>query len=33
MIKTLWVINNKYWLKYNETKSKSDYYGFKKVVK
>ena len=33
MIKTLWVINNKYWLQYNETKSKSDYYDFKKAVK
>lgn len=32
MIKTLWVIHNKYWLQYCSTGVKSNYYDFKQVV-
>ena len=32
MIKTLWVINNKYWLQFCETKQKSSYYDLKKII-
>lgn len=32
MIKTLWVIHNKYWIQYCETGEKSNYVEFKKIV-
>ena len=32
MIKTLWAIHNKYWLRYCETREKSNYHEFKKIV-
>jgi len=32
MIKTLWAIHNKYWIQYCETREKSNYSEFKKVV-
>ncbi|WP_291633844.1 glycosyltransferase [Clostridium sp.] len=32
MIKTLWVIHNKYWIQYCETRDKSNYSDFKKIV-
>ncbi|WP_312884131.1 glycosyltransferase family 2 protein [Clostridium psychrophilum] len=32
LIKTLWVIHNKYWIQYFETKDKSKYIDFKKIV-
>ncbi|MBW9155673.1 glycosyltransferase [Clostridium tagluense] len=33
MIKTLWVIHNKYWTEYCETGEKSNYLDFKKIIK
>jgi len=32
MIKTLWVIHNKYWIQYCETGEKSNHSDFKKIV-
>ncbi|MFT5871497.1 MAG: glycosyltransferase EpsJ [Clostridium sp.] len=32
MIKTLWVIHNKYWIQFCETEDKSNYSDFKKIV-
>jgi len=32
MIKTLWAIHNKYWIQYCETRDKSNYSEFKKIV-